>query len=359
VVDAPTGSGRPGARRLPARSPSAPAVAAAGRTVLVADAGRSPEPPPAPGLRSWAALPLRAGDRLLGSLTVGWRRPQPLEDDHVRVLQAFAAQCGQALDRVGRLEQERRRARATRSLAETLQRSMLTDPPLPEGLGIAVRYRPAAQEARVGGDWYDAFDAPDGATTLVVGDVTGHDRTAAALMGQLRNVLRGIAHALGPDPAQVLAALDRAMAGLGITTLASALLARIEPIGHGEGRVLRWSNAGHPPPLLVGPDGTVELLERRPDLLLGVTPDAPRSAHARPLAEGATLVLYTDGLVERRGSTLDDGLHRLAAAAGDLPGLPVDAVAETLLARVAPDFSDDVALVVCRVLPGPAATVRD
>ncbi|MCZ2860455.1 SpoIIE family protein phosphatase [Blastococcus sp. VKM Ac-2987] len=360
VVDAGGGTG-PGARQLPGDAPSPLAVAAAGRRVLVADAGTSPAPPPGPGLRAWAALPLRSAERALGSLAVGWYRPQPLEDDDVRVLEAFAAQCGQALDRVARLEQERRQARATRSLAEALQRSMLTDPPRPEGLGIAVRYRPAAQEARVGGDWYDAFGTPDGATTLVVGDVTGHDRTAAALMGQLRNVLRGIAHALGSDPARVLSTLDRAMAGLGISTLASALVARIEsPSGRAPGseRVLRWSNAGHPPPLLVGPDGTVELLERPHDVLLGVLPDARRSEHTLPLPPGATVVLYTDGLVERRGSTLDEGLHRLAAAAGDLPDLPVEAVADTLLARVAPDFSDDVALVVLRVLRDGSGTVR-
>ncbi|MGY2085750.1 SpoIIE family protein phosphatase [Blastococcus sp. SYSU DS0539] len=361
VVDATTGADRPGARPLPAGSPAALAVAASGTPVLVPDAATCSGPPPAPGLRAWAALPLQAGEQVLGALAVGWQRPQPLEDDDVRVLEAFAAQCGQALDRVARLEQERRQARATRSLAEALQRSMLTDPPRTEGLGIAVRYRPAAQEARVGGDWYDAFGTPDGATTLVVGDVSGHDRTAAALMGQLRNVLRGIAHALGSDPAQVLSAVDRAMAGLGIATLASAVLARIEtPAGRapGTGRVLRWSNAGHPPPLLVGPDGAAELLERPRNLLLGVVPDAPRSEHVLPLPPGATLVLYTDGLVERRGSTLDDGLRRLAAAAGDLPGLPVEAVADTLLARLAPDYSDDVALVVLRVLAEAPGTVR-
>ncbi|MGY2067890.1 SpoIIE family protein phosphatase [Blastococcus sp. SYSU DS0619] len=361
VVDATTGADRPDARPLPADSASPLAVAATGRPVLVADARAAGAPPPAPGLQAWAALPLRAAERVLGSLTVGWLGPQPLEDDDVRVLEAFAAQCGQALDRVARLEQERRQARATRSLAEALQRSMLTSPPRPEGLDIAVRYRPAAQEARVGGDWYDAFRTPDGATALVVGDVTGHDRTAAALMGQLRNVLRGIAHALGSDPAQVLQSLDRAMAGLGISTLASALVARIEsPRGQAAGseRVLRWSNAGHPPPLLVGPDGAVELLERPRNLLLGVVPDAPRSEHTLPLPPGATLVLYTDGLVERRGSTLDEGLHRLTAAAGDLPDLPVDAVADTLLARAAPDFSDDVALVVLRVVPDGGRAVR-
>ncbi len=131
----------------------------------------------------------------------------------MRVLEAYAAQCAQAVDRVVRLEAERRRASETRSLAETLQRSMLTDPPEAGSLRIAVRYRPAAREAQVGGDWYDAFLSPDGATTLVVGDVTGHDQVAAAVMGQLRNVLRGVVHALDAPPARALSALDRALHG--------------------------------------------------------------------------------------------------------------------------------------------------
>ena len=343
-----------GTGRIPAGSSSALAVAAAGQAVLVPSARLAPdEAPPAPGLQAWAALPMRTGERLLGSLLVGWRQPRPLEDDDVRVLQAFAAQCGQALDRVSRLENERRAAHVTRTLAEALQRSMLTEPPRPEGLDIGVRYRPAAREAQVGGDWYDAFLSPNGATTLVVGDVTGHDVDAAAVMGQLRNLLRGIAHALDGDPAQVLTTLDRAVADLGVGTLATALVGRVEhPAGAG-GLLLRWSNAGHPPPLLLGPDGAVQLLERPRNLLLGVAPGTPRQAHALPLPPGSTVVLYTDGLVERRGATLDDGLGALVEAARDLHRTPVEEVCDVLLARMSPDYADDVALLVLRVADPP------
>ena len=220
------------------------------------------------------------------------------------------------------------------------------------GLRIAVRYRPAAREAQVGGDWYDAFAGPDGATTVVVGDVTGHDRTAAAVMGQLRNMLRGIAHALDGDPAAVLTTLDRAVADLGVGTLATAVLARIERPADGgadEGLVFRWSDAGHPPPLVIEPDGDVRLLERPSDVLLGVAPGRPRQAHRHPLAPGSTVVLYTDGLVERRGANLDDGLDALTEAARDLHGTPVAGVCDALLTRIAPDFSDDVALLAVRV----------
>ncbi|MGY1857357.1 SpoIIE family protein phosphatase [Modestobacter sp. SYSU DS0290] len=333
------------------------AVAASGAARIVRDAELSGWSDPEAtrvaeglGVRSWAALPLRAGGRLLGSWTVGWTDPRTLADDELQVLEAYAAQCAQAVERVARLEDERRRASATRSLAEALQRSLLTAPPQPDHLRIGVRYRPAAREAQVGGDWYDAFLSAGGATTLVVGDVTGHDRDAAAAMGQLRNLLRGIAHTLAAPPAAVLDSLDRALHDLGVATMATAVVARVEQATAGL-RTLRWASAGHLPPLLVTAAGAVSLLERPPDVLLGVDPAAARADHTVQLAPGDTVVLYTDGLVERRDATLDDGLDRLVAAAAELAATPVDEVGDVLLARLAPDFADDVALLALRISP--------
>ena len=337
-------------QQLSVHSPLPMAAAAAGRPLFEEDADRGEAAGPAlPGLRAWAALPLRIGTRPLGSVTVGWEHPHPFADDDVRVLEAFAAQCSQAMNRVARRETERRQASATRSLAETLQRSLLTDPPQPEHLDIAVRYRPAAREAQIGGDWYDAFVSPAGDTTVVIGDVTGHDWTAAAIAGQLRNMLRGIASALDHrDPERVLGALDRALRETGTATLASAVVARIEEAPD-RGHLLRWSNAGHPAPLLLAPDGTASLLERPADLLLGVAPETRRRQHDLPLTPGATVVLYTDGLVERRDAGLDVGLDRLLAAAPGLTDLPVDEVCDELLLRLAPDLTDDIALLAVRV----------
>ncbi|SDD50949.1 PAS domain S-box-containing protein [Geodermatophilus telluris] len=348
-----TASGAPVGRRLAADAQHPAAVAARGRRVLVGDAGA--QPPPAAGLRSWAALPLRSGDRLLGSLTVGWPGPRVFEDHDVRVLEALAVQTVQAVERVTRLEDERRLASATRSLAETLQRSLLTDPPHRPGLDLAVRYRPAAVEAQVGGDWYDAFAAGEG-TTLVIGDVTGHDRMAAAVMGQVRNALRGIAHAVDGPPSRVLAVLDGALAALGTSTLVTAVVARVGPAPEGEGagaRSLIWSSAGHLPPLVVPPGGGPRLLGGRPDLLLGVDPTRARHDGTETLPPGTTVVLYTDGLVERRDADLDAGLDRLLAAAGDLAELPAEEVCDALLARLAPQRADDVALLALRVHPAP------
>jgi len=341
-------------RRVPLRSPVPMAVAAAGHPVFEADAGRADAPePPFSGLRAWAALPLRTGRQPLGSLLVGWDGPHEFPEDQVRVLDAFATQCSQAVARVARLETERRRAHATRGLAETLQRSLLSEPPRRPQFDIAVRYRPAAREAQVGGDWYDAFISAPGVTTLVVGDVTGHDWTAAAVAGQLRSMLRGIAFALeGQGPDRVLTALDRALRDTGLATLATAVLARVvEPPASDphRARTVHWSNAGHPPPLIIEPDGTARLLDRPTDLLLGVAPETARREHAVELRPGATVLLYTDGLVERRPATLDDGLQRLLAAATDLARRPVDVLCDEIIARSDPDLTDDIALLALRV----------
>jgi serine phosphatase RsbU (regulator of sigma subunit) len=353
VVDTRDHGGTEPVRRLSVDSAAPMATAAAGRPVFQEDAAHSGADAPLEGLEAWAALPLRVGGRPLGSLTVGWERRHVFEDNDVRVLEAFAAQCSQAVNRVARRETERRQARATRSLVESLQRSLLTDPPRPEHLDIAVRYRPAAREVQIGGDWYDAFVSPAGDTTLVVGDVTGHDWTAAAVAGQLRNMLRGVASALDDrHPELVLGGLDRALRETGLGTLATAVVARVEeppPTAPDRARVLRWSNAGHPPPLLIDPDGIATLLERPADLLLGVDAETPRRQHAVALQPGATVVLYTDGLVERRDAPLDDGLARLLTAAPDLARRPVDELCDELLDRLDPDLTDDIALLAVRV----------
>jgi serine phosphatase RsbU (regulator of sigma subunit) len=354
VVDTRSPSeGPPG--RVTVSSPAPMAAAAAGRPVLQPGTGgdRPAADPPFPGLRAWAALPLRTGRRPLGSLLVGWATPRDLAGDDVRVLEAFAAQCAQAVARVARIEAERRRGSATRGLAETLQRSLLADPPRRPQFEIAVRYRPAAREAQVGGDWYDAFLSGIGETTLAVGDVSGHDWTAAAVAGQLRSMLRGAVSALpGQDLGRVLAALDRALRDTGAGTLATALVARVEepaaPAAHAAW-TLRWSNAGHPPPLLVQPEGTSSLLDRPVNLLLGVDAAARRQEHTTDLRPGATVLLYTDGLVERRDATLDDGLARLLSAAAQLAARPLDVLCDEVIARLDPEFTDDIALLALRV----------
>jgi len=303
------------------------------------------------GRQAWASLPLRAGGEVLGVLTAGWRSPQRFTPDQVALLDAFAAQCAQALQRLRALDAERAASRSSRRFSETLQRSLLTAPPEQRDLQVAVRYSPAAAEAQVGGDWYDAFLTSGGTTSLVIGDVTGHDQHAAAAMGQLRNLLRGIGHALGDRPAAVLSALDRALHDLAVGAMATTVLATVEQTAAQEAagaRTLRWSNAGHPPPLLISPEGTTAYLDTEPDLLLGLDPTTARADHEVVLEPGASVLLFTDGLVERRGAALQAGLDWLAEAVADLAHLPLEQLCDALLAQVGDRVEDDVALLAVR-----------
>jgi PAS domain-containing protein len=295
------------------------------------------------------ALPLRGRTHTLGLVSLlytGDRVPAAAE----------IATLGDVADRLGMALDNARLYGAQRQLALQLQRSMLTAPPEPDHAEIVVRYLPAAEAAAVGGDWYDAFLQADGATTLVIGDVAGHDAAAAATMGQLRSLVRGIALSSGAGPAAVLRDLDRAMALLRFTTLATAAVARFEQtvdeIGRGVTR-MRWSNAGHTPPLLLTPGGEVRLLDtERADLLLGVEPDTGRRESVVELERGATVLLYTDGLVERRDSDLDAGTARLAAALAEFGDRPLQELCDLLLQHMVdgrPD--DDVALVAVRLHP--------
>ncbi|MGY1680784.1 PP2C family protein-serine/threonine phosphatase [Geodermatophilus sp. SYSU D01176] len=253
------------------------------------------------------------------------------------------------------LQRMTERAAAQRALSDRLQQALLTPPPEPDHLQVAVRYRPAAHEAQVGGDWYDAFLQPDGATMLAIGDVVGHDSGAAAAMGQLRGLLRALAYDNDEPPSATLSRTEHVARGLAVSTMATVVLARIErhpDVPVAGTRVLRWSNAGHLPPVLLAPDGTTTLLETRPDLMLGVDADAPRADHTVELGVGATLLLVTDGLVERRDTDLDAGLAALQEALRDLGTTPLEELCDTLLARMLPEpGADDVAIVAVRGHP--------
>ena len=300
------------------------------------------------GRLAWASLPLTASRRLLGSLVVSWTEERVFSAREQELLLAFAAQCAQALDRVQTLEAERRAATAARRLSETLQRSLLTRPPEPEHLEVAVRYVPASQEAQVGGDWYDAFITKDGSLNLVIGDCTGHDREAVAAMAAVRNLLRATAYAVGRPPAEVLGALEETMAGLDVTALATALLAQVRQDDPGGGRSMVWSSAGHLPPLLRTEDGRTDVLRSPPDLMLGLMASAERVDHTVELSAGATVLLYTDGLIERRGEDIDTGIERLRATFAAVGALPVGEVCDALLEQLAQDAEDDVALLAVR-----------
>ena len=325
-----------------------------------------------------AAVPLLSQGRTIGALGVAFADPHPFRAADRAVLHALAALTAQALDRLRAEQAEREATQEIRRLSETLQRSLLTALPQVDHLHIAARYLPAARDAEVGGDWYDAFPTADGTMSLVVGDVAGHDSTAAAAMAQVRNVLRGVAQTLRASPAEVLSALDSALARLEMTTLATAVLCQAwpdaaepdaaepdaaepdggEPDGGeadggdaGQRTVrLRWSNAGHPPPLLVRGDGRAHFLGDRAEMLLGVRPEGPRTEAEARLAPGDSLLLYTDGLVEKRTQPIDVGLDRLRRAASAAHGLPAEAMCDALLGALVDTTEDDVVLLVARAV---------
>ena len=299
-----------------------------------------------------AAYPLTGRSGSVGFLSLfnGADRGAFTEQDLAAAVHV-AARAGVVLDNA-------RLYRQQRDLAEGLQRSLLTDPPEPDHCQVVVRYTPAAEAAQVGGDWYDAFLQPGGATVVVIGDVVGHDTQAAAAMSQVRTLLRGIGASGESGPAQVLSTVDQVMETLQVGTTASAVVARLEQDESGERRgttVVRWSNAGHPPPLVINPDGGVLALSPlSSDLLLGVMPTATRRESTVTLDRGATVLLYTDGLVERRDQSLEAGLTRLQDVLEDIAAhdLTLDELCDQVLARMLPPRpEDDVALVAVRLHP--------
>jgi PAS domain S-box-containing protein len=305
------------------------------------------------GVGSGSVVPLVARGQTLGALGLFNREERgPLSPAQVDTAIEIGLRAGLALHHARLFGQQR-------DLADALQRSMLTAPPEPDHSHIVVRYVPAAAGAEIGGDWYDAFLQPTGATVIAIGDVVGHDTRAAAAMGQVRGLLRGIGYSSGAAPAEVLTELDRAIEGLALDTMATALVARLEQdaddLRAGQVR-LRWSSAGHPPPAILTPDGKALLLDdEAPELLLGVAPDTKRREYVTVLEAGSTILLYTDGLVERRDRDLDAGTAELVEVLRACAGLSLEDLCDGVLERLfLPDAQDDVAMLGLRLHPQDA-----
>ncbi|MFB8400796.1 PP2C family protein-serine/threonine phosphatase [Streptomyces sp. NPDC055912] len=247
-----------------------------------------------------------------------------------------------------RLNEELRAAHAReREVAVTLQEAMLHSPDLARHSDVAVRYLPAVGSLNVCGDWYDTVDLAEGRFTVAVGDVVGHGLEAATVMGMLRSALSAASRAVaGPAGAlEVLGMYARSVDGALAATAVSVL---VDTRSH----LLVYSSAGHPPPVLLHSDGTCELMDQATDPPLGARPEhVPRPQAGMPYHPGDTLVLYTDGLIERRDEDIDTGLERLTTALGDLADREPDQLADALLTRlgVASGARDDIALVIVRV----------
>jgi PAS domain S-box-containing protein len=293
-------------------------------------------------VRSSVVVPIEVrGDRI-GVILLSTDGDRVLDDDDLDLAVEIAHRAALALGNARAFQQEHQ-------IAESLQRAMLpAGVPHVAGLDIAVRYESATDGTSVGGDWYDVIAFGDGEVAVVVGDVVGHDIAASTAMGQLRSVLRAYACEERGSPSAALARVDRLFDVLGLT-YATCILGEIADSASS----FRWSSAGHPPPLLQR-DGTVSFLQEGTGVLLGVTGGESTGEAAIDLLPGDVIVLYTDGLIERRDASLSDGLARLAAAMSSLGGRSADQICDGLLAAMLPEGAtqdDDIAILVARVAP--------
>jgi serine phosphatase RsbU (regulator of sigma subunit) len=303
----------------------------------------------------WAEPPIQAAvvalqgphDESYGFLVVGLNPYRLFDDAYADFVDLVAGHVADTLTAARTLAFERRRAELAdreHAIAAELQASLMPERSFDlDHLVVATYYRAGVEGTQVGGDWYDVIELASGRTAFVVGDVMGRGVSAAAVMGQIRSAVRAYAH-LGLHPEEVLACVDGLVGDLGNDQIVTCVYAVFDPVT----LTLRFANAGHLPPLVALPDGTTKRLGGQADPPLGVGFGDP-ARHEERLAPGSTVLLYTDGLVERRGEDLDAGIAALEDLLGRLTG-PLDDAPEALVRARLPDGpDDDVAVLVARV----------
>ncbi|WP_405553218.1 SpoIIE family protein phosphatase [Streptomyces canus] len=290
------------------------------------------------GFEAWAYLPLIASGRPVGTCVLAYTERHPFPADERAVLTSLGGLIAQALERAVLYD-------AKHQLAHGLQAALLPHglPSLP-GIDAAARYLPATQGMDIGGDFYDLVPV-DGLAAAVIGDVQGHNVTAAGLMGQIRTAVRAYT-TVGQTPAEVMRSTNRLLIDLGAELFASCLYLRLDPR---RGRAV-MARAGHPPPLLRRPDGRVRVLDLAGGPLLGIDGSAVYPTTEVELAPGSVLALYTDGLIESPGVDIEDALADLGRQLAEAGDRPLDELADELVRRsaAARERIDDVALLLLR-----------
>ncbi|MCF6473042.1 GAF domain-containing protein [Nonomuraea sp. MG754425] len=289
-------------------------------------------------MSAWAFLPLITSGRPVGTCVLAFNRPHRFSTDERATLTALAGLLAQAFERARLYD-------VKHQLAQCLQQSLLphTIPQVP-GLDVAARYVPAMPGIDIGGDFYDLIRLSDTMAAAVIGDVQGHDVTAAALMGQVRTAIRAHATA-GAHPGDVLAHTNRLLVELASDRFTSCLYVAFDLRRH----TAYVASAGHLPPVLGRPGEPAQVVETTPGLLLGIDPDAEYVTTELPLEPGAVLALYTDGLIEQPGLDLGDAITALARRFAPTPGQPLHDLAETLVEAAAIERrTDDVAVLLLR-----------
>ncbi|WP_030437360.1 PP2C family protein-serine/threonine phosphatase [Actinoplanes subtropicus] len=288
------------------------------------------------GIRSLLGVPIMAAGEVIGVLHIGSLHPREFTQDDVQLLELAADRAGTA----GQI----RNQKLEQATALALQRSLLptTLPRLP-GVELAARYVPG-HAFGIGGDWYDVFTLPSGWLGVVIGDVSGHGLASAVVMGRVRSALRAYT-LITDDPAEALTLLDRKVRHFEAGSMTTAMYALISP----DRSTVRVSTAGHLPPVLAAPGEPARVLELPADPPLGIDiTRQPRRTTTVALPPGAVLAFYTDGLIERRGELIDDGIERLAQA---ITPAPAEQLCEKVMTTVGLDEpTDDVALLVVRRL---------
>ena len=294
-----------------------------------------------------AIVPLRSAGKSFGFVALRFREARTFSDAERTLVQTLADQSAQSVERARLYDREHR-------IALTLQQSVLPDDlPVLESVQLAGRYFPGAREGQVGGDWYDVIELPGGGVAAVVGDVVGKGIAAASAMAQLRNALRAFAQE-GYKPSTILNRVNRLARSAGFS-FATLLYLVLDPdTGH-----CRFASAGHLPPLVVRSNGSAWFIEGGRSLPIGVADDTTYRQATLLLEPGWTVMLFTDGLIERRGESLEQGFARLqdvARRAGPEPELLLDAVVENMLPSGA--LADDIALLAARPVVVPVTSLR-
>ncbi|MEU9478140.1 GAF domain-containing SpoIIE family protein phosphatase [Streptomyces sp. NPDC048191] len=296
-----------------------------------------------PRMRTLLGVAITVRGEIYGDLYLSEREDgQPFDVHDENVVVALASAAGIAIENVRLFER-------IRLGAEQFQRLLLPTLPDLRPFTAAAIYRPAAEPSQLGGDWYDAIPLPDHVVAVVIGDVGGHDLQAAAAMAATRNMLRALVLDQGRPPGAVLAQLDRTLETVTNDRVTTTTLARIEP--EGCRWRLRWSTAGHVPPLLVTRERHALYLLAEPGLPLGVDTTQPRPDHSRLLPPEATVVFFTDGLIEHPAHPIDRSLSDLARLARVHAGLPLPDFVKALADHHPSDGHDDMAVLALRTPP--------
>ncbi|HET9162990.1 MAG TPA: SpoIIE family protein phosphatase [Solirubrobacterales bacterium] len=293
------------------------------------------------GIRSMLGVPLKVDDRVIGVMHIGTLVQRDFDQDDVTLLQLAADRAAMAIDEA--------RISEMRAVTAIMQRTLLPEalPDIP-GMRFSAKYLPAGTGVKIGGDWYDVFQLADGRLAFVVGDVVGRGVLAATVMAEIRTALRAYM-VQGHKLTEVVSMLNELLISMGRNRGATLSLVEFDP----EGEKLEVVIAGHLPPLLIGPDDRPRLLEQSPGLPVGMRGGNDYEAFQYPFPTGSRLLLYTDGLIERRDESIDAGFKRLAPAAEAAARHPKTNLADDVYHALLDEtpLEDDVALLAIEALP--------